>query len=177
MSEPIETKDRPEREEARSQEPWDSEIRFGALLALGGGLLALVLFSAVGVYFLFKSFLGWQERQGSGTPVMERPETMISGPRLLPTPEKTLREFRSQAETALSSYGWIDEAEGIAHIPIERAIEIVGERGLPSRPELAPEDPTPETAPGGDATTGIEASPLAAEEEAAARTVDEEENR
>jgi DNA-binding GntR family transcriptional regulator len=38
------------------------------------------------------------------------------------------------AETAiLHSYGWVDRDAGIVRIPIERAIEILAERGLPTR--------------------------------------------
>ena len=33
----------------------------------------------------------------------------------------------------LSAYGWIDRAAGIAHIPVDRAIDIVVEKGLPKR--------------------------------------------
>jgi hypothetical protein len=31
----------------------------------------------------------------------------------------------------LSHYGWVDRAAGIAHIPIDRAIDILAKRGLP----------------------------------------------
>jgi len=30
----------------------------------------------------------------------------------------------------LKSYGWIDRDKGVVHIPIDRAIEILAERGL-----------------------------------------------
>jgi hypothetical protein len=33
----------------------------------------------------------------------------------------------------LKSYGWIDRDKGVVHIPIDRAIEILAERGLPVR--------------------------------------------
>ena len=34
-------------------------------------------------------------------------------------------------ENQLNSYGWVDEKAGVAHIPIERAMELVAQRGLP----------------------------------------------
>ena len=39
--------------------------------------------------------------------------------------------FRREEEQRLSSYGWIDPDKRIVRIPIERAIEILSERGLP----------------------------------------------
>jgi hypothetical protein len=32
----------------------------------------------------------------------------------------------------LNGYGWVDRQAGVAHIPIDRAIEIVGRSGLAS---------------------------------------------
>ncbi|MDX1630274.1 MAG: hypothetical protein R3234_00260 [Thermoanaerobaculia bacterium] len=172
MSETSEPRDLPREESQKGHEPWDSEIRFGTLLGLGLGLFGLVVLCAVGMYFLFQSFRGWQEAQQGETPVMQRPRDVIPGAQLLATPEKTLAEVRSQTESALSSYGWVDEDEGIAHIPIERAIEILTERGLPTRPELGPGDL--ETVPGPDATREIEERPASTEEESMAPAMDAE---
>lgn len=38
-------------------------------------------------------------------------------------------------EQRLDSYGWVDEKSGVVHIPIERAMQIIAERGLPTRPQ------------------------------------------
>jgi hypothetical protein len=37
----------------------------------------------------------------------------------------------------LNRYEWIDREKGLARIPIERAMDILAEGGLPSRPEPA----------------------------------------
>lgn len=36
-------------------------------------------------------------------------------------------------EQQLNSYGWIDEKAGVVHIPIERAMQLIAEKGLPTR--------------------------------------------
>ena len=33
----------------------------------------------------------------------------------------------------LNGYGWVDKANGVVHIPIERAMQLTLERGLPVR--------------------------------------------
>ncbi|PYR60707.1 MAG: hypothetical protein DMF85_04240 [Acidobacteria bacterium] len=54
-------------------------------------------------------------------------------PRLQTTPWADLRVFRAAEEKALSSYGWIDQKNGVAYMPIEKAKELLLQRGLPAR--------------------------------------------
>jgi hypothetical protein len=45
------------------------------------------------------------------------------------------RDFLVRQESQLNSYGWIDEKKGVAHIPIQRAMELIEKRGLPIYPQ------------------------------------------
>ena len=54
-------------------------------------------------------------------------------PRLQPAPAKDLAELRAWEDGLLHGYAWVDKTNGIVRIPIERAIELVAERGLPAR--------------------------------------------
>lgn len=54
-------------------------------------------------------------------------------PRLLTNEPQNLLEFRQREQQTLDHYGFIDQATGAVHIPIERAKELLLERGLPSR--------------------------------------------
>jgi hypothetical protein len=45
------------------------------------------------------------------------------------------RDFLMNQENQLNSYGWVDEKTGVAHIPIERAMELTVQRGLPVCPQ------------------------------------------
>jgi len=42
-----------------------------------------------------------------------------------------LRDLRSDEDRALSSYGWVDRKAGVVRIPIDRAIDLVAEKGIP----------------------------------------------
>jgi hypothetical protein len=44
-----------------------------------------------------------------------------------------LRQMRAAEEAALNSYGWVDKESGRVRIPIERAMDILAEKGLPAR--------------------------------------------
>jgi hypothetical protein len=52
----------------------------------------------------------------------------------------TLRELRSREKTLLSEYAWVDRDEGVARIPIDRAMEILAQKQAPS-PELQNDEP------------------------------------
>lgn len=56
-------------------------------------------------------------------------------PRLEDNERHGLDDVRLQEEQTLNSYGWVDEKAGVAHIPIERAMQLVAARGLPTRPQ------------------------------------------
>jgi hypothetical protein len=55
-----------------------------------------------------------------------------NGAPMLETNERgQFRDFLMDQEDQLNSYGWVDEKGGVAHIPIERAMELMVQRGLP----------------------------------------------
>ena len=55
-------------------------------------------------------------------------------PHLESVPGQQLQELRTNEDQILHSYGWVDQKNGIVRIPIERAIELLSQQGLPSRP-------------------------------------------
>ncbi|HUO14115.1 MAG TPA: hypothetical protein VMX38_03945 [Verrucomicrobiae bacterium] len=46
-----------------------------------------------------------------------------------------LNSILLQQEQTLATYGYVDEKAGIVRIPIERAMQIIAQRGLPVRPQ------------------------------------------
>ena len=44
-------------------------------------------------------------------------------------------DYLMNQEKHLNSYGWVDEQSGVAYIPIERAMELTVQRGLPVLPQ------------------------------------------
>jgi hypothetical protein len=56
----------------------------------------------------------------------------------LETDERTqLNDIRVGEEQTLNSYGYVDEKAGIVRIPIERAMDLLAQRGLPVRSQDA----------------------------------------
>ncbi len=56
-------------------------------------------------------------------------------PRLEDDERGELKDVLLDQEQKLNSYGWVDEKAGVARIPIERAMQLVAQRGLPTTPK------------------------------------------
>jgi hypothetical protein len=54
-------------------------------------------------------------------------------PRLQMVPTTDLANLRAREETALTTYHWMDREHQVIAIPIDRAIDLTVERGLPAR--------------------------------------------
>ncbi len=63
----------------------------------------------------------------SGAENTPRPSLLVDEPMVN-------REFYGAQRAAQSTYGWIDQAQGTVRLPIERAKDLVLERGLAARP-------------------------------------------
>ena len=118
---------------AAGHETSDANVR--AIVAVGIGLVALLGIVLVALTALEASYT---QRPLSLTapPGLEPLPTpqLPPEPRLETEPGQQLSQYRAQQEQRLSSYGWVDRPNGIVHIPIDRAIEVLAQRGLPARP-------------------------------------------
>jgi hypothetical protein len=56
-------------------------------------------------------------------------------PRIQADPASELAKMKAEDLGQLNSYGWVDRKAGVAHVPIERAIEILAGKGLPTPKE------------------------------------------
>jgi hypothetical protein len=59
-------------------------------------------------------------------------------PRLQVHPKADLDRLRAEEHDRLTTYGWADRERRVARIPIERAMQLLAERGLAGWPSLPP---------------------------------------
>lgn len=67
--------------------------------------------------------------------VVEAGHSRPPAPILQVSPPRDMGALRAREDARLSGYGWVDRAGGVVRIPIDRAIEVTAERGLPVRRE------------------------------------------
>jgi hypothetical protein len=60
-------------------------------------------------------------------------------PRLQIAPRDDLRRLHAREDALLHGYGWVNRDAGVARIPIERAMDLLAERGLPAQAAPAAE--------------------------------------
>lgn len=96
----------------------------------------VILISAVvihaAVWRLYKAFDSREEHRG------RQPATLVNAqrqsppePRLQIDPASDLSQMQAAEDARLRSYGWVDRQSGVVRIPIERAMKLIAERGLP----------------------------------------------
>jgi nitrate reductase NapE component len=97
------------------------------------GLAALVIIALLACYGLLLWMIKREARLAE-TPnrFAAQPAPMVQ-PQLAVEPGRAIKALREQEQTRLKSYGWVDQENGIVHIPIERAMDLLVQKGLPAR--------------------------------------------
>lgn len=99
----------------------------------GVGLTVLVILALLAGYAMMSWLRASAARRAEPPSALVFVPDPVAGPKLETRTGRALAAMRAQEESRLRSYGWIDQEKGIVHIPIERAMEILVERGLPAR--------------------------------------------
>jgi hypothetical protein len=117
----------------------ESDVNVRAILGFGAGLLAIVALVAAAVWVFFLSLGGRAER--SAVPVSpfaaEQGALVPPEPRLQVNPREDMRQLRAAEDAVLTGYSWVDRNAGVVRIPIDEAIRLTLERGLPFRETAA----------------------------------------
>jgi hypothetical protein len=108
--------------EAAGYEHKDANIR--AIVSFGIGLTVFVILVMIGLLGVYRRFV-------SDRPVPEPPQAkMQMGQQMLIHQREQLEELRKREDEELNRYR-VDKT-GVVRVPIERAIDLVAERGVPA---------------------------------------------
>jgi hypothetical protein len=114
----------------KGYETSDVGARWVGVAAAG---LAITMVALAALMWGYLSLFDSRQVPGSGRTAVERTELTPPKPRLESDPEGDARAINRSADERLSGAGWIDRADGIAHIPIDDAMRLLSQRGWPSR--------------------------------------------
>jgi hypothetical protein len=113
----------------------ESDINLRAIFGFGAGLLVVAVVVHLLIAGLFKYFDAREARQ----PMVDYPiaaaeeHRLPPEPRLQVNPRQDLLEMRAHEDDVLMSYGWVDKTAGVVRIPIDEAMRLTLQRGLPAR--------------------------------------------
>jgi hypothetical protein len=96
-------------------------------------LFMLVIASLLSMYWVFDYFSKTQKLGPTASPFIDVRQ-LPPEPRLQVQPLEDLNRVRQSQEDMLNSYDWTDRANGNVRVPIDRAMDLIIERGLPTRP-------------------------------------------
>ena len=120
-----------------AHETTDVSIKWIAVVLSAFVVSAVVLhFALAGLQVGFKKQTERLDRRLPGRiaePAISTAITRFPDPTLQTSSRDDLQAFRACEEAQLNEYGWIDKTAGVVRIPIDRAIDILSERGLPVR--------------------------------------------
>lgn len=139
------------------------DVNLRGILYLGLGVAISAVVISLGLWWLFNVY----EQQAASldpqlTPLYDANQKPPA-PNLQSQPNRDFQEFRRQQEERLSTYGWIDQQQKVVRIPVERAMELLLERGLPTpsgpaTPEQDAAADPPSTSSGNEAMNQREAT-------------------
>ena len=116
-----------------------SDVNIRAIFGFGIGLAMTTVGIGFAVWLLFQYFTAREARTVfTEYPLAVQEPRQPPGPRLQTNPRQDLSDLRAREDERLNSYGWVDKNTGVVRIPIERAMQLVVERGLPTRPAGEP---------------------------------------
>jgi len=141
-------------------ESFDREIGIGGITRFLVALTIGCVLTAIAMFGLYKFFQAREAAKDEPpSPLVDRSVPRLPPePRLQVAPERELAAMRAEHRAILESYGWVDEAAGVARIPIASAMDMVLARGLPARAAATdrgvpaapvPHAPVPHAAGGG----------------------------
>ena len=112
----------------------ESDINVRAVL---GFAVALLVVGAV-IHVLLALLFGYYTREAAQVPRVfpmsaDQQQQAPPEPRLQTNPQEDLRQLRAREDAALLGYEWVDKSAGVARIPIDEAMKLIVQRGLPTR--------------------------------------------
>ena len=106
----------------------ERDISFGAVVLF----VAILVLTLIIIHFLALGTFHHLARQSSGYPPpspLASTREEFTGPRLLVNQKLDMEAFRASEDNLLNNYGWVDRQQGIVRIPIDRAIDLLAQRG------------------------------------------------
>jgi hypothetical protein len=112
-----------------------TDVNVRAILVVGAGLATGTIVVA-GVIWLLVIYLSGANAQTGPREfplAVTHEQRLPPEPRLQTNPREDLNDLRRAEDQVLGSYGWVDKDAGILRIPIDDAMRLTVERGLPAR--------------------------------------------
>jgi hypothetical protein len=133
------------------------DVNVPVLMKFALWLAVAILLAALVSRWVFGYFAHTQSLGPATTP-FENVRTLPPLPRLQTAPQKDIHDYWQSQQDELNGYGWVDRSNGVVRIPVDRAMQLLLQRGLPARAAAPAPDTSHSTLPvdNGKAAGGTE---------------------
>ena len=111
----------------------ESDLDARVVARLGAVLAAVILALMAATYWIYNFSVARRTASYPAPPPLAYTREPVPEPRLQVDEPRELRELRAAEDDALHGYAWVDKERGLVRMPIDRAIEVLAQRGLPAR--------------------------------------------
>jgi hypothetical protein len=122
----------------------ESDVSIRPIFNFAIGLFVVAAAVHIAVYLLFALLSNQATRANTVRTYplsIGQEDRLPPEPRLQTNPRQDLRDLRAGEDQILNGYRWVDRNAGIVGIPVNEAMKLTLQRGLPSRPAT----PQPQT--------------------------------
>jgi hypothetical protein len=115
----------------------ESDVNIRAIFGFALGLLVVAAAVHVAIYLLFVLLSNGATAASAVRtyPLSVGQEDRVPPePRLQTNPKQDLRDLRAAEDQILNGYRWVDRNAGVVGIPVDQAMKLTLQRGLPARP-------------------------------------------
>jgi hypothetical protein len=109
------------------------DVRVRLVLGFASGLVVAGLAISIAIAWLYSFFEHQIPSPNPPSRIEFEMPVLAPPPRLQTDPHADLLRFETEQNAKLNSYGWVDRDHGVIRIPIERAMDLVAQRGSPTR--------------------------------------------
>lgn len=113
----------------------DRDINLGMLIVVIAAVMVVTVGAFIAMNMLMKYYEMRADARDQPGSILTATRQVPEGPLLQADPPGELAAHLAEQRALVSGYAWIDENTGIARIPVDRAMAIVAENGIP---EFAP---------------------------------------
>jgi hypothetical protein len=134
-----------------------NDVSTGPVVKFAVGLAVATVLVQLGMWGLFRLLASQSKSIDRPIPAMVEKsfKRLPPAPHLEDRPLAPRAILNAQEDARLSSYGWVDKNTGIVHVPIDRAIDLIAQRGIAETKGSPGGTPAPSPTPGSAAAGGV----------------------
>ena len=116
----------------------ENSIQFAPVLIFAVVMIIVSIATFLTVKIIQKAFdTNWARSEAPVSPLAQA--QMPPVPLLQVSSGQDLIDLRAKEQAMINSYRWVDEKGGVVGIPVEEAIKLLAQRGLPARDQAKAE--------------------------------------